>query len=449
MSFRKDFMWGAASAAYQIEGAYNEDGKGLNIWDYYSVMKGKVAHNENGNVACDHYHRYKEDVALMKKIGLKYYRMSLNWTRILPDGTGRINEKGVEFYNNLFSELKANGIEPMVTLFHWDYPLALHRKGGWLNDESSDWFAEYAKVCAELFSDKVKYWMTINEPQVFIGCGYYEAKFAPFITAPTADLVRMSHNVLLSHGKAVRAIRENAKQEVKVGLATTGPCVTPKDEREKEIEIARFLSFDFNEENFLFSNSWWGDPIALGKYSDKAFELFGDVLNEIVKSGDMEIISTPIDFYGANVYESATVGTREVYASNAYIGSPRNAMDWPITDDALYWSVKFLNERYNLPIIITENGMPCHDWVHLDGKVHDPNRQDYIHRYLKGLKKAVDEGVDVMGYLYWSVMDNFEWSSGYDRRFGLIYVDYRTEERTVKDSAMWYKTVIESNGENL
>ena len=449
MSFRNDFMWGAASAAYQVEGAFDEDGKGLNTWDYYSSLKGKIAHNENGNVACDHYHRYKEDVALMKEMGLKFYRFSVSWTRILPDGIGEINEKGVLFYNNLIDELIKNGIEPVITLFHWDYPLSLHRKGGWLNDESPLWFENYAKVCTELFSDRVKYFITINEPQVFLGTGYFEAKFAPFVKLPDGEIIKMGHNILLSHGRAVKAIRENAKGDVKIGFSPTGPCVEPKDEREKELEKARFLSFDFDEGNYVFSNSWWSDPIILGDYPAKAYELFGDILKDVIKKGDFEIISQPLDFYGVNIYETKPYSMKGDYLSNTYIGSPRNAMDWPICENALYYSAKFLYDRYKLPIIITENGMPCHDWVHLDGKVHDECRIDFVHRYLNGLKKAAEEGVDVMGYFYWSVMDNFEWSSGYDRRFGLIFVDYRTGERTVKESALWYKKVIESNGEIL
>lgn len=449
MSFKKDFIWGAASAAYQIEGAYDEDGKGLNIWDLYSHEEGVVAHGETGDVACDHYHRYKEDVRLMKEIGIKYYRMSISWTRILPKGTGEINRKGVDFYNSLFDELITNGIEPMVTLFHWDYPYELHCKGGWLNDESSDWFEEYAAVCVKLFSDKVRYWMTINEPQVFVGLGYDNGEFAPCIKSSLPEILRMSHNILLAHGKAVRAIRAGAKREPVIGFAPTGPCITPKDNTVEEIEKARYQSFDMWPKGFVFSNSWWGDPIVLGKYPDKAFEYFGDTLRNLIKDGDMEIISSPIDFYGANIYRSSSTGTVNGYDSNEYIGCPRNSMDWVITDDALYWSAKFLYERYKVPILITENGMPCHDRVSLDGKVHDPNRIDYVTRYVKGLKKAVEEGADVMGYLYWSIMDNFEWTSGYDKRFGLIYVDYLTQERTIKDSGYWYKGVIDSNAENI
>jgi beta-glucosidase len=327
--------------------------------------------------------------------------------------------------------------------------MCLFEKGGFVNPEFPAWFENYAKVCTELFSDRVKYFITMNEPQVFLGTGYKEGKFAPFVVLPDADIIKMGHNILLSHGRAVKAIRENAKGDVKIGFSPIGPCVEPKDEREKELEKARFLSFDFDEGNYVFSNSWWSDPVILGDYPAKAYELFGDILKDVIKKGDFEIISQPLDFYGVNIYETKPYSMKGDYLSNTYIGSPRNAMDWPICENALYYSAKFLYDRYKLPIIITENGMPCHDWVHLDGKVHDESRIDFVHRYLNGLKKAAEEGVDVMGYFYWSVMDNFEWSSGYDRRFGLIFVDYRTGERTVKESALWYKKVIESNGEIL
>lgn len=449
MGFKKDFIWGAAAASYQIEGAYKEDGKGLHIWDVYSHQKGNVAHNETGDIACDHYHRFKEDIKLMKEIGIKAYRFSLSWTRILPDGIGEVNQKGIDFYNALIDELIANDIEPMVTLFHWDYPFELHCKGGWLNDESSDWFENYTRVCVENFSDRVKYWMTINEPQVFIGLGYCKGEFPPKLTAPTCELMRMTHNALLSHGKAVRVIRNNAKLSPVIGWAPTGPCMIPKDNTPEEIEIARQQSFGMWGDGFMFSNAWWGDPIVFGKYPDEAFDMFGDDLRKVIKEGDMEIISTPIDFYGANIYRSSSYAFDGSYESNEYLGCPRNSMDWSITDDALYWSAKFLNERYKLPVLITENGMPCHDWIHLDGKVHDPNRIDYITRYLRGLKRATDDGADVMGYLYWSILDNYEWTSGYDKRFGLIYVDYQTQKRTIKDSAYWYSDVIKTNGENI
>jgi len=454
MSLKKDFMWGVASASYQVEGAYNEDGKGLNIWDYYCQGNQAIAHYENGNVACDHYHRFKEDVANMKKIGAKYYRFSISWARILPNGIGEVNQKGIDFYNSLIDELIANDIEPLITIFHWDYPMELYKLGGWLNPNSSDWFAEYTKVLVDNFSDRVKYWITLNEPQVFIGLGHATGSFAPFRKCSAKELAEMSHNVLLSHGKAVKILRQHAKQNVKIGLAPIGPSYNPASDDQKLIEIAREKTFDLDKDRFTLSLSWWSDPVFLGDYPKKAYEVLGNDMPTI-HDGDMELISQPLDFYGVNIYQAEGIVYQDsiqeyhmpcdIYTT----GQPLTQMGWPINDDCLYWSCKFLYDRYKLPILITENGTACHDRIFLDGKVHDPNRIDFLTRYLRSLKKASESGIDIIGYMYWSVMDNFEWADGYDKRFGLIYVDYQTQERTIKDSGYWYKSVIESNGENL
>lgn len=451
MGFRKDFMWGTASAAYQVEGAYDEDGKGMNIWDVYTNLAEEpehVKHRETGNTACDHYHRYKEDIAAMKEIGIKYYRFSINWTRILPSGTGEINQKGIDFYSSLVDELVKNDIVPMVTLFHWDYPYDLMLRGGWLNPDSSDWFAEYTKIVVDALSDRVKYWMTLNEPQCFIGLGYFYAKHAPFIKMSNYDIFRMTHNVLLAHGKAVRVIRDNAKTEPVVGFAFASACCTPYDDTEEEIEAARRRSFDINKYNFTFSATWWADPVFFGKYSDKVKELT-EFDPSSISDEDMKIITEPVDFYGLNIYESRCTEMKGSYLEGSYQGIARTSMSWPVTPASMYWSAKFLTERYNVPLMITENGMANNDWVHLDGCVHDPQRIDFTARYLRELRRAADEGIDILGYMHWSVLDNFEWAEGYDRRFGLVYVDYRTQERVIKDSGYWYKTVIESNGENV
>ena len=452
MSFPKNFMWGSAAASYQIEGAYNEDGKGLNIWDVYSHMPGNVAYNETGDIACDHYHRYKEDVALMKKMGMKNYRFSISWSRVMPHGIGEVNEKGLQFYKNLVDELLANGIEPLVTLFHWDYPYDLYKMGGWLNKESSEWFLEYTKVVVDALSDKVKYWITINEPQCFIGLGYQIGRHAPFLRLCNKDLIEMTHNVLLAHGKATKYIRENAKTTPKIGFAPTGPVFIPENDSPEAIEEARSKSFAINEHSYIFSNAWWGDPIMLGEYPKKAYEIFGEDM-PVRSKEDMAIISQPLDFYGANVYYNDH-SARDEASSNAYWdgtnqGTAKNTLGWPVAPSALYWSPKFLYERYHLALLITENGIAQHDWIALDGKVHDIARIDFLTRYLREFKKASEDGIDIMGYMHWSIMDNFEWNQGYDERFGLVYVDYSTQERTIKDSGYWFKEVMESNGENL
>ncbi|MDO5558244.1 MAG: GH1 family beta-glucosidase [Oscillospiraceae bacterium] len=446
MGFPENFIWGAATASYQIEGAYNEDNKGLNIWDTYTRQEGKVKYFENGDIACDHYHRYKEDVALMKKIGIKYYRFSISWTRIFPDGTGEINQKGLDFYSDLVDELIKNGIEPVATLFHWDYPYKLHQKGGWMNPESPDWFEAYTKAVVDCLSDRVSMWMTINEPQCIVGCGFDAGIHAPFYKLPARDLIGMSFNIMLAHGKAVKYLRENAIKKPSIGFAPIGPVFIPENNSPQAIEEAKKKSFALGS-RFTFTLSWWSDPIILGKFPDEAYELFGDLMPEYTDE-QMALISQPLDFYACNIYYSNgdMTGRRP---GNMWQGSPKTTTDWPVSPEVLYWSARFLYERYKLPILISENGMAGHDWVHLDGEVHDEYRIDYTRRYLREFRKAGEEGIPIMGYFYWSLMDNFEWGEGYDKRFGLIYVDYQTQKRTIKKSGYWYSEVIEQNGENI
>ncbi len=448
MGFCKDFMWGAASAAYQVEGAWQEDGKGLSVWDVCGRNQNIIMYDENGDVACDHYHRFKEDVAMMKEMGLKCYRFSISWTRIIPDGVGAVNEKGLQFYSDLVDELIANGIEPLVTLFHWDYPYALYQKGGWMNPESPDWFEAYTKVVVDALSDRVKYWITINEPQCFIGCGYEFGTHAPFLKTNRRDLIQMTHHTLLAHGRAVKYIREHAKKTPEISFAPIAPVYIPKDNSKEAIEEAKKKTFSMTEHGFTFGLTWWSDPVILGKYPDEAYEMFGDDM-PVYNEEEMKLISQPLDFYGMNVYYSAAEHTEKVYPENMWQGRGVTAMGWPLSPEVLYWSPKFIYERYGLPIMITENGMAGMDWIHLDGKVHDSYRIDYTHQYLLEYKRAAEEGIPLKGYIHWSVMDNFEWKLGYSKRFGLVYVDYQTQERILKDSAYWYKAVMESNGENL
>lgn len=445
MQFSQDFLWGAASASQQVEGAYLDDGKGLSIWDAYIQDGGRTHRNETGNIACDHYHRFREDVAIMKEMGLKSYRLSISWSRVLPEGTGKINEKGLQFYSDLIDELLAAGIEPMVTLFHWDYPLALHHKGGWLNRASADWFAEYTKVVVDALSDRVQYWMTINEPQVFIGNGYESGCFAPFEQRPRAEIALMCHHVLLAHGKSVQVIREYAKKKPIIGFAVVTPAYTPKSTSVEDIADAKRRTFAYENESLAYNNTWWTDPILRGTYPEDGVKALGNKMPEILP-GDMETISAPVDFYGVNLYISKADTNPGQQSDSIYTGCPRTSMGWPLTPETLYWSPKFLYERYQKPILITENGVALPDWIALDGKVHDPQRIDFLKRYLRELYRAIEEGVPVLGYTYWSEMDNFEWASGYDARFGLVYVDYRTQERTIKDSGYFYRDVINSNG---
>lgn len=450
MGFPKGFLWGASSAAYQIEGAWNEDGKGPSIWDVLSKEPGIMKLGETGDVACDHYHHFKEDVLLMKEMGLKSYRFSISWSRVLPAGTGKVNEKGLKFYSDLIDELLKAGITPLITLYHWDLPMALHEKGGWKNPEMVQWFAEYVKVVTEALSDRVEYWITINEPQMFIGLGYLIGAHAPFEKNDPAALIAISHNVLMAHGTAVKSIRKYAKLTPKIGMAPTGDVYLPQGTKESQIEEARQKSFAFDPFAFTMGNAWWADPVFLGDYPKEAYAMYPDEM-KIVKPEDLELISQPLDFYGFNAYNgTASFGTGEdKYTENGYQGSPKSLCGWDVTPEVLYWSPKFLYERYKTPILVTENGLAGMDWISLDGQVHDMQRQDYLHRYLLQLERAIEDGIPVLGYHCWSALDNLEWNRGYDMRFGLIYVDYRTGKRTIKNSAYWYKNVIESNGERL
>ncbi len=452
MSFSKDFVWGAAAASYQIEGAAYEDGKGVSVWDTFSHTNGKVMNNDNGDVACDHYYRYKEDIALMKEMGLQAYRLSISWPRIIPEGTGKVNEKGLQFYGNLVDELLANGIEPYITLFHWDLPQAVYDRGGWLNRDISDWFADYVKVVVEYLSDRVKYWITTNEPQCHIILGHTLGVHAPGDKVSNRDAFVMMHNIHLAHGKAVQTIRTYSKQACKVGYAPNPLPGVPASASKEDDQAARAFNFSATSQG-LWSNTWWLDPVLLGAYPKDGLEAYKEdfPLDEI-KEGDMATMHQPLDFLGINLYQGSVISHDD---NNAPIVLPRKTgfdktdLKWLVLPEIMYYMPKYLYERYHLPIIITENGLTLPDWVSLDGKVHDPNRIDFMHRYLTQLKKASEDGVAIQGYFAWSFMDNFEWSEGYNERFGLIHVDYETLQRTFKDSAYFYHEVINHNGENL
>lgn len=449
MTFAKDFLWGAASAAAQVEGAWNEDGRGESIWDTLVHEGGHVAHGETCDVACDHYHRWREDVAIMKELGLKSYRFSVSWSRVLPEGTGRVNEAGLHFYVQLCDALLEAGIKPLVTLYHWDLPTALYRKGGWKNPESPAWFEEYTELLAKALGDRAYAWMTFNEPQMFVGLGMLVGAHAPFEHNDDKTLAEVSKNVLLAHGRAVSVLRRLCPKAL-IGMAPTGDCYLPKDETPESIEEARRKSTRLGRD-FVISNTWWADPIFLGKAPEDAEALLGENMYRLTAE-EWASVSQKLDFYGFNCYQ----GTQDYpppedgYNNYAWQGSPKTGFGWNFTPQALYYSSKFWYERYGLPVLITENGYAGLDHVMLDGKVHDPQRQDFLHRYLLQVKRAVDEGIPVLGYQYWSIMDNFEWAAGYDPRFGLVYVDYHNNcERTIKDSALWYRDVIAANGENL
>lgn len=447
MPFSKNFMWGVASAAFQLEGAWNEDGKGASIWDTYPHgYDNVVKYNETADVSCDHYHHMKEDVALLKEMGVKNYRFSISWPRILPNGTGEVNPKGIAFYSDLIDELLKNDIQPLVTIFHWDFPQALYDRGGWLNPDVAEWFSEYTRVLVDAFSDRVTYWMTINEPQIFVGLGYKMGMHAPFLKLHDRDVGIISKNVLLAHGRAVQTIRAFAKKKPMVSFAITGPTFEPLSNSPEDIESAREMSFALRKENYTLSNSWWADPMILGHFPQQAYDELGDAM-PVISADEWKIITAPLDFYGTNIYNRIPRFDNAGFHNKGFEGFARTANRWEVTPDVLYWSPKFLYERYHLPIMITENGMANCDWVHLDGTVPDDARIDYTTRYLRSFHRAEEEGIPLVGYMHWSFMDNFEWAEGYDMRFGLVHVDYQTQKRTLKKSAYWYKDVMATNGD--
>jgi beta-glucosidase len=447
MNFPEGFIWGAAAASYQIEGGWDADGKGPSIWDIHARQPGKVWENNTGEVACDHYHRYKEDVGLMAELGLGAYRLSISWPRVLPEGTGRVNMSGLDFYDKVVDELLLHQIDPCVTLFHWDFPYQLFLRGGWLNTDSPKWFAEYTKLVIDRLSDRVSCWITLNEPQCFIGLGHFAGEHAPGLKLSIGEALLAGHHTLMAHGLAVEVIRTRAKKKPLVGWAPALTCSFPKTSSPDDISAAQRHTMSVSSEN-LWSNTWWGDPPILGHYPEDGLKAYGKAVPKFRQS-DFNIIHQPLDFYGCNVYTGVPVeadedGNPRVLGFAA--GHPQTAFPWKVAPEAAYWGPRFLFERYKLPIIITENGLACHDWVSVDGKVHDPLRIDFLTRYLRQIEKAIVDGVDIRGYFHWSILDNFEWAEGYKHRFGLIHVDYETQKRLPKDSAMWYRELIRTRG---
>ena len=443
--FDKDFTWGVATASYQIEGAAGKHGAGKTIWDVFSHDRGRVYDDQNGDRACNHYELYQKDIDIMKELGIKNYRFSVNWARVLPDGFGRVNEEGIDFYNRLIDAMVEAGIEPWLTVFHWELPYEIYKRGGWLNPDIVEWFGDYAALLSERFSDRVKHFFTINEPQCFIGLSYVRGVHAPGAKRTPEETLQMGHNALKAHGRAVQRLREKAKQPLIIGVAPTGSVAYPSTDSSEDVAAAKKLYFGAPDlEDWAWSVAWWSDPIVLGKYPEDGLKKYERFLPEITDD-DLKLISQPIDFYGQNIYNGYEVRAGEDGEPEAvmrYDGFPRTAIGWPITPEALYWGPKFLYERYKLPFYITENGISCCDVVSLDGKVHDPERTDFTERYLLALEKAKKDGADIRGYFHWSLLDNFEWADGYKERFGLVYVDYRTQERIIKDSGYWYSKLI-------
>lgn len=452
MSFQDNFLWGVAAAAIQIEGGAAPTERGPSVWDAFCNQPGRVHNGDSVSVACDHFHRYPEDVALIADLGAKAYRMSISWPRVLPDGEGRVNDAGLDYYDRVVDALLARGIQPWVTLFHWDFPLDLYHQGGWLNRRSISWFERYAGIVAERLGDRVQHWMTLNEPQVFLGVGHGEGRHAPGLKLSIGEFLLATHHALCAHGAAVKAIREHAKLTPTVGWAPHAAVPFPVTDHPEDIAVARHEMFNTPSDEFwFFSTAWFADPVILGSYPDAGLEQFGQHMPTSYEH-DLSLIQQPLDFYGVNIYQGTPVRAGEngqAVTVRQPSGHPITMHHWPIDPQVLYWGPRFLHERYQLPLYITENGCASMDWVHADGQVHDTPRIDYLTRHLVALRQALADDVDIRGYFQWSFLDNFEWAEGYRMRFGLIYLDYQTLERIPKDSYMWYQQVILSNGKCL
>ncbi|MGK5679471.1 GH1 family beta-glucosidase [Actinoplanes sp. URMC 104] len=449
ITFPDDFIWGAATASYQIEGAAREDGRGPSIWDTFSRTPGRVYAGHTGDVACDHYHRYVEDVALMADLGLASYRFSVAWPRIQPDGTGPVNVKGLDFYDRLTDELLGKGIDPVVTLYHWDLPQTLEDLGGWANRLTAEAFAEYAQIVHARLGDRVKTWTTLNEPWCSAYLGYGSGVHAPGKQDPAAVFAAV-HHLLLGHGLAARALRSAGAQSISITLnPNVALPVDPTSAGDQEaVRIIDGLS------NRLFL-----DPLFKGQYPADMLEhmsRFTDL--SYIADGDLATINAPIDVLGINFYQPAYVSAKPgAPASPEQPGSegiafhapdgPVTDMNWRIEPSALTGLLKRINDDYpGVPLLITENGAAYPEVPSADGEVHDARRVDYLDGHLRACHDALAAGVDLRGYFVWSLMDNFEWAEGYRKRFGVVHVDYTTQKRTLKDSAKWYREVIRRNG---
>ena len=450
--FPKTFVWGAATAAYQIEGGAAEDGKGRSIWDVFSHTPGRTYRGETGDVACDSYHRWREDVALLQSMHLKAYRFSVSWPRIAPNGDTDWNEKGLAYYDALVDTLLEAGIEPYVTLYHWDLPQALEAKGGWRNIDTARAFAKYAAKMAEHFNGRVHQWFTFNEPACIVGMGYGTGEHAPGLKLPLEEQFVCWQNILYAHCMAAWELREEDSDN-RVGIVSTGRICYPVSEARPVVSAARALTFACPDDDWVFTHTMTLDPLCLGHWPER--KLCGPRLAACIAAvprrlNNALLLGEP-DMIGLNIYNAAPVwmGQNGPGYMERPAGYPHTAMNWPVEPESLNWGPRLIHERYGLPLYITENGLSCTDKIYRDGRVHDADRIDFLARYLEKLSEGIRAGADVRGYFHWSLLDNFEWHSGYRERFGLVYVDYATGQRIPKDSARWYGEVAASNGRTL
>ena len=434
-AFPQDFVWGAATASYQIEGAATEDGRGESVWDRFCATPGKVRNGDTGAVACDFYHHYSDDIALMRELGIDAFRLSVAWPRVIPAGRGAVNEKGLDFYDRLVDELLGNGITPFVTLFHWDTPQPVEDAGGWPVRETVDAFSEYVTAVADRLGDRVRHWITHNEPWVVSWVGHAWGHHAPGRTSD-ADALATAHHLLLSHGQAVQILRERSPQS-EVGITLNLDFVYAETDREDDAAAAAWVDG--------FHNRWFLDPIFRGAYPEDMAETWRDILPEI-RDGDLETIAQPIDFLGVNNYTSPLVaadtdGQRSRIVRRTDVD--RTDMGWEVVPGGLRDLLLRLTRDYApKAIYVTENGAAFPDVRGHDGSVGDPERQSYLEGYIGAAAEAVASGAPLRGYFAWSLLDNFEWAWGYWKRFGLIYIDYATLERVPKGSFYWYRDLI-------
>jgi beta-glucosidase len=443
LTFPKDFAWGTATSAYQIEGGVREAGRGQSIWDTFTRMPGKVLDGSTGDTASDHYHRFEGDFDLMHELGLRHYRFSVAWPRILPSGQGTPNAQGLDFYDRLVDAMKARGIEPYATLYHWDLPQALQDKGGWASRDTAERFAEYAEIVVRRLGNRVRFWMTHNEPWVAAFVGHLYGSHAPGVTDLKTAL-QAAHTILLSHGLAVPAIRSAAGSGARVGIAHNLEWVEPASPRAEDEAAARRHDGAFNR--------WFLDAVFKGSYPADMLSWYGASAPR-VKSGDMEKMRAPLDFLGINYY------TRRIIAHDPrgdflqvrrviWPFIPRaDYEEWEVNPEGLYRLLARVSREYGTPpIYITESGTPLDDRPGADGVCHDSERISYLSRHVAAVWQALEDGVDMRGYFVWSIMDNFEWNLGFTKRFGLAYVDFETQKRTLKESGRWYASVIRENG---
>ncbi|MEA2164890.1 MAG: beta-glucosidase [Thermoanaerobaculia bacterium] len=439
--FPAEFVWGSATAAYQIEGASQEDGAGPSIWDRFSHTPGLMTNGDTGDIACDHYHRYLDDVAIMRDLGMQAYRFSISWSRVLPDGTGRVNQKGLDFYRRLVDALRDAGIRPMATLYHWDLPAALDDRGGWLNRDVAEWFAEYAAVAYQALDDTVEWWATLNEPWVVTDGGYLHGALAPghsnLFEAPIA-----THNLMRAHGRAVQVYRAEGKHQI--GLVVNLEPKYPFSQSEEDLAANRRAD--------AYMNRQYLDPAFKGSYPKEMKEMFGAAWPDF-PSADFDLIKQPLDFVGINYYLRAVTKADpsnpiERATRVRQTGAIYTETGWEVYPPALTAVLLWFKENYGpTPVYITENGAAFYDPpTAIDGAVNDPLRIHYLREHIRSVHRAIEQGVDVRGYFVWSLLDNLEWSHGYTKRFGIVHVDFQTLKRTLKESAKFYREVVRTGG---